>query len=111
MKDFQSNTLPLGLTMLNNAILNMWEKKIKLTVARMLNQKAMSTLAKLHTTFPESLKMGLKDLKRNTLPFRFSIPYHLLRISEKRSERLKAIRFIANKIYHPLLIQHDLFGC
>ena len=42
----------------------------------MFNQKAMSTREKSHTTFPESLKRGLKDLMRNTLPFRINIIYY-----------------------------------
>ena len=41
----------------------MWilKKKENLTLSKEFNRKAMSTLAKSHTTFAESLKRGLKD--------------------------------------------------
>ena len=54
--------------------MNMWilKKKKSLHLARMFNQNDISTLAKSHTIFQEFLKRGLRDLKRNTLPLRFT---------------------------------------
>ena len=56
---------------MENLILDIKEKKFN--IVKCVQSKSMSTLAKSHTTFPESLKSCLKDLKRNTLPLRLTM--------------------------------------
>ena len=74
LKNLKRNTLPLKFIILNNATRDIQIlRKENLTLSKMFNQKAMSTLGKSHTIFPESLKGGLKDFKSNTLKIRFTI--------------------------------------
>ena len=84
LKDFQSNTLPLRLSMFNNATLNMWIlKKKKVNSGNNVQSKS-------HVRSCE-------------------VAYHLPRISEKGFERFKE-KYIAIQIHHLLLMQHDIFG-
>ena len=50
----------------------------------------------------------VKDVQSKGHVSSWKVAYHLLRTSENLPERLKE-QYIGNKIYHPLLMQHEIF--
>ena len=51
----------------------------------------------------------VKDVQSKAHVNSGKVAYHLIRISEKGFERFKE-EYVANKISHPLLMQHEIFG-
>ena len=75
----------------------------------MFDQKAMSTLAKSHTTYSESLKRGWKDLKRNTLPLRlimFNNAINMEYVDIRKEKRLTAARMFNQTAMSTLAKSH-----